>query len=89
MVLSLGIACNIGGGIGNMAKCQFCEESSVGYVQVYLKRTKVKSFPACFKHCLIAQGLISFGQDGVRSLLVEVYRIKKGSVPRLEVSLTP
>lgn len=72
-----------------MGKCQFCEQQSVGYVQVYLGRNKVKSLPACFKHCLIAQGFISLGQDSVRSFLVGVYPIKKGSIPRLKVSLTP
>jgi len=68
-------------------KCQFCEEQSVGFVQVYLRRKKVKSVPACFKHCLIAQGFISLGQDKVRSFVAEIYPIKKGSIPNLKVSL--
>jgi len=89
MGLRLGIACNQDGGTGSMANCQFCEEQSVGYVQVYLRRKKVKSFPACFKHCLIAQGFISLGQDSVRSFLAGIYPIKKGSIPTLKVSLTP
>ena len=72
-----------------MTKCQFCGEPSVGYVQVFVKRKKTKSFPACFKHCLIAQGFVSIGQDNVRSFLVEVFPVKKGTIPRLKVSLTP
>jgi len=70
-------------------KCQFCEEQSMAYVQVYLKRKKVKSIPVCLTHSLIAHGLISLGQDRVRSFVTEVYPIAKGSVPRLKVSLTP
>jgi hypothetical protein len=72
-----------------MVKCQLCEEQSVSYVQVYLRQKKVKSFPVCFKHGVIAQALISLGQDSVRSFLAEVYPVKKGSIPRLKVSLTP
>jgi len=74
---------------GVMTKCQFCGEASVGYVQVIIKRKKIKSLPACFKHCVIAQGFINLGQDSVRSFLVDILPIKKGSVPRLEVSLEP
>ena len=72
-----------------MAKCQLCEEQSVGCVQVYLKRKKMKSFPVCFKHGLIIQALISLGQDSVRLFLAEIYPVKKGSIPRLKISLTP
>jgi hypothetical protein len=70
-----------------MVKCQFCGEQSIGYVRVFVKRKKVGSLPACFKHCLIAQGFISLGQESVRSFLAGVYPIKKGSIPRLKVSL--
>ncbi len=82
-------ATGVFGGIIMGSKCQFCEVSSVGYVQVFLGRKKVKSIPACFKHCLIAQGLISLGQDKVRSFVAEVYPVKKGSIPRLKVGLLP
>lgn len=69
-------------------RCQFCGDASVGYVQVFVKRKKIKSFPACFKHCLIAQGFVSLGQDRVQSFIAGVYPIKKGAIPRLKVSLT-
>lgn len=74
-----------------MAKCQLCENQSIGYVQVFLQRKKVKSFPVCLEHYAIAYGLIKLGQNKVRSFLAEVLPIpiKKGTIPRLKVSLTP
>lgn len=72
-----------------MASCTFCEEPSIGYIQIFHARKKVKSIPVCAKHSLIAVAYQELGQDWIRSQFATVLGIKKGSIPRLKFSYEP
>lgn len=72
-----------------MANCKICGKPSIGYIQWYQGKKKVASYPACIEHTLVAYSLIELGQERLRDFLATSMPIKKGSVPRFKVSLTP
>lgn len=72
-----------------VSKGWICGKPAIAFVQVYLHRKKVRSYPICIEDgakFLLYQEL---GQDWIRSALSSVLPIKKGTVPRFKVSLSP
>lgn len=72
-----------------MPKCSLCDQPGVAYAQVFQKRKKVGSYPLCIYHGLWAKGLQELGQDWAKSGLAAAFGIRKGSIPRIKISLTP
>jgi hypothetical protein len=71
-----------------MAECSLCSEPAVAYLQVYRVREKVGSYPVCTSHAIWGYGFQQLGQDWARSELAKAFGIRKGSLPRIKVSLT-
>ena len=80
---------SVGAIVSRMTKCYVCPETAVGYVRWVQSRKKVQSYPVCLTHYLLALGIERFAQDWGRSELARAFGIKKGSIPKIEVSLTP
>jgi hypothetical protein len=72
-----------------MTKCSICSETAVAYLQVFQARKKTGSYPVCVTHGLWGYGFQQLGQDWARSGLAKAFGIRKGSLPRVKVSLTP
>jgi hypothetical protein len=72
-----------------MAKCALCDEVAVAYAQVFQGRKQVGSYPLCLYHGLWVRGFEEFGQDWARSGLAEAFGFRRGSLPKVRVSLSP
>ncbi len=72
-----------------MARCWVCGKPSVAFVQVFLRRKKVKSYPICIEDSAKFLLYQELGQDWLRTALTSVIPIRKGTIPRFKVSLRP
>ncbi len=72
-----------------MPVCKLCGEPGVGFAQVFVTRKKTTSYPICLRHALLALAYQEFGQDLLRSGISGVFPVKKGTIPRIKVSLKP
>ena len=72
-----------------MAQCVVCKETAVAYVKIYRRRKRIGTYSVCVQHAIFAYGWQELGQDWARSGLASAFGIRKGSVPRIEVSLEP
>ncbi len=72
-----------------MAKCVVCGEPGLAYVQVFDGRRKVRSSPVCVAHGLLIYGFEQVGQDWGRTNLARAFGIRKGTIPRVKISLSP
>jgi len=69
-------------------KCTFCDSPAFGYIHGFQWRRKIGSFPACQTHFAIAWAYAELGQEWLRDSLARILPIRKGSLPRLAVSLS-
>jgi len=70
-------------------KCSVCRELAVAYVQVFRGRKKVSTNPVCASHAIWSYGFQELGQDWARTGVAKAFGLRKGSLPRIKVSLTP
>ena len=73
----------------SMPQCAMCGESGLLFVHVFIARKKRKSYPVCIRHAAWAYALQEIGQDWGRTNLARAFGIKKGTIPRIKVDLTP
>ncbi len=72
-----------------MTDCVICGQPAVAFGHVYVSRKKRTSGPLCISHALMAYAFSQFVQDWGRSGAAKAFGIKKGTLPRLKVSLKP
>src|SRR5437867_12308237 len=72
-----------------MPQCAMCGEPGLLFVHVFIARKKRKSYPVCIRHAAWAYALQEIGQDWGRTNLARAFGIKKGTIPRIKVDLTP
>ena len=72
-----------------MTKCAMCSETAIAYAQLFEGRKKVKSYPVCIRHGISVYGFEQLAQDLLRTNLSGAFGIKKGSLPKVKVSLSP
>jgi len=71
-----------------MTACAFCGSPTFGFVQAFQNRRKTASYPACMNHFAMVWAYQEFGQGWVRETVAKFLPVRKGSLPRLKVSLT-
>ena len=69
--------------------CTFCDQPALLYVQRFQGRRKAASYPVCANHSAVAWAYEEFGQDAVRDLVEWLLPVRRSSIPRFKVSLTP
>ncbi len=69
--------------------CTFCDLPAILYIQRFQGRRKAASYPVCANHSAVAWVYQEFGQELVRDALAWLFPVRRGSVPRFKVSLTP
>ena len=72
-----------------MPQCAMCREPGLLFVHVFVARKKRKSYPVCIRHAAFAYAVQGIGQDWGRTNLARAFGIKKGTIPRIKVDLTP
>ncbi len=72
-----------------MTECNICGKPTVAFAQVFQARKKIGSYPICMEHTLWVYGFQQLAQNWARTEFAKALGMKKGSVPRVEVSLVP
>ena len=71
-----------------MTKCSICSENAIAYAQVFQSWKKVGSYPVCLTHAFWGFGFEKLGQNWARSELARAFRLRKGALPRVKISMT-
>jgi hypothetical protein len=70
-------------------KCMFCDHPAILYLKRFQGQRKAASYPVCANHSAVAWAYQEFGQDAVRDLVEWLMPVRRRSIPRFKVSLTP